>query len=395
MGILMKIAVVVIGIISVFVPFVSIYKICTLSFELSSFFIYLIFGGIFYAIYRSSLSEEKKETITRSHLIIAFIWCFPIGFYLLWKKLKGKKKKINLLEALNIDESNIKLTTTEPEVKKVSPSEVDSDYKICRILKGIGNGIILSKNPDDYCRWFEYELGIKDPYAKICELRDSGYLINGTVETALKKMTVFDLKKELARQDLPVSGRKADLILRLVENGKFTPGFIPEVVELSEKGKIFLNEKSEFLFEKSLLDKYRITYDQYSSYKNKMPNENIYTILIKILYEQDRILAERNDIGMSRSKKGEISRAFEEQGDKKMALQYRILEAYYEMCEIQWVTDANFDYEIDGFTALKIHELKDYYSPTMLEHCFQCKIGGHYKAPDKKKFTKEINKIIE
>ena len=118
MGILMKIAVVVIGIISVFVPFVSIYKICTLSFELSSFFIYLIFGGIFYAIYRSSLSEEKKETITRSHLIIAFIWCFPIGFYLLWKKLKGKKKKINLLEALNIDESNIKLTTTEPEVKK-------------------------------------------------------------------------------------------------------------------------------------------------------------------------------------------------------------------------------------------------------------------------------------
>lgn len=90
MGILMKIAVVVIGIISVFVPFVSIYKICTLSFELSSFFIYLIFGGIFYAIYRSSLSEEKKETITRGHLIIAVIWFFPMGLYLLWKNSKNK-----------------------------------------------------------------------------------------------------------------------------------------------------------------------------------------------------------------------------------------------------------------------------------------------------------------
>lgn len=318
MGILMKIAVVVIGIISVFVPFVSIYKICTLSFELSSFFIYLIFGGIFYAIYRSSLSEEKKETITRSHLIIAFIWCFPIGFYLLWKKLKGKKKKINLLEALNIDESNIKLTTTEPEVKKVSPSEVDSDYEVCRILQKISyNGLILSKNPEDYPRWFEYELGIKDPYTKICELRDSGYMVNSAPDIALKKKLVPELKEELVKHGLPISGRKYDLILRLVENGEFTPGFVPEVVELSEKGKDFLNNNSELLFEKEEIGRYGITYDQYQSYKNKMPNENHYTILIKILYDQDRILADRNEISMSRSKKGEIARAFEEQGDKK------------------------------------------------------------------------------
>lgn len=90
MSILLKIVAVIIGIISVIIPFAEIYNIFTHSFHISSLIVYLIFGGIFYIIYRSSLTEEKKQTITRGHLIIAVIWFFPIGLYLLWKNSKNK-----------------------------------------------------------------------------------------------------------------------------------------------------------------------------------------------------------------------------------------------------------------------------------------------------------------
>lgn len=90
MGILMKIAVVVIGVISVFVPLGVTIQIFNNSFNIYTLIVYLIFGGLFYAVYRGSLSEEKKETITRGHLIIAVIWFFPMGLYLLWKNSKNK-----------------------------------------------------------------------------------------------------------------------------------------------------------------------------------------------------------------------------------------------------------------------------------------------------------------
>lgn len=90
MGILMKIAVVIIGVISLIAPFGVIIEIFSQSFDFASLILYLIFGGIFYAVYRGSLSEEKKGTVTRGHLIIAVIWFFPIGLYLLWKNSKNK-----------------------------------------------------------------------------------------------------------------------------------------------------------------------------------------------------------------------------------------------------------------------------------------------------------------
>lgn len=90
MGILMKIIVVIIGVISVFVPFGVIIEIFSQSFDIWSLIAYLIFGGLFYAVYRNSLSEEKKKSITRGHLIIAVIWFFPMGLYLLWKNSKNK-----------------------------------------------------------------------------------------------------------------------------------------------------------------------------------------------------------------------------------------------------------------------------------------------------------------
>lgn len=263
---------------------------------------------------------------------------------------------------------------------------------MCRILEKISyNGLILSKDPESYPHWFNYEFGIKDPYKKICELRDEGYVCNCSPEIALKKLKVPELKEELSRQGLSVKGNKPDLISRLVNKGELSSSFVPEVVVLSEKGTQFLKDNSEILQLNKLSD-YGLNIEQYQSFKSKMPNSDFYDIVIKILTEQDEILAERNEISMSRVKKYDIARAFEQKGNKEMALQYYIFSSYYELCELQYQSD--IEHKINGGLALKIHELKDYFSSSMIDNCFKWNIGGYYKSPDKKVFRKEITKLI-
>ncbi len=307
-----------------------------------------------------------------------------MGFFDIFKKKssvnQSKKIVANLTPVLNI--------------KSQKYSEISNSYEISRILEKVSyNGLVLSKDPEDYPHWFQYELGIEDPYKRVCELRDVGYVRNCSPDIALKKRTVPELKEELSRQGLSIKGNKPDLIARLIKDGELSSSFVPEVVELSDMGKQFLKGNTEILQMNQLSD-YGLNIEQYQSFKNKMPNSDFYSIVIAILSDQDKILAERNEISMSRVKKYDIARAFEHKGDKKMALQYYIFSAYYALCEFELPVNMNVEYEINGALALKIHEFKDYYSSIMIENCSKWNIGGYYKKPDKKRFIEEIDKLI-
>lgn len=265
--------------------------------------------------------------------------------------------------------------------------------EITKILEKISySGMVTIKNSQDYPKWFDYEFSIEDPYKTICKLRDDGYLHNCSPEIILKKLKVSELKEELLRQGLSVSGKKADLISRLLNESESLSSFLPEIIEISDKGKKFLEDNSESQQE-HLLRNYGLNIEQFQSFKNKNPDSDFYSIVIQILTEQDAILAEKNEISMSRVKKSDIAMALKQKGDKKMALQYYIFSAYYSLCElIESFTDVK--YEIDGFLALKINELKDYYSDLMVDNCYKWSIGGYYKKPDDNNFRKEIIKLI-
>ena len=169
------------------------------------------------------------------------------------KKTSDNQKEIiaNLTPVLNI--------------KSPQYSETSNSYEMSRILEKISyNGLILSKDPEDYPHWFNYEFGIKDPYKRVCELRDEGYVRNCSPEVALKKLKVPELKEELSRQGLSVKGNKPDLISRLIKEGELSSSFVPEVVELSEKGIQFLKGNSETLQLNKLSD-YGLNIEQYQS----------------------------------------------------------------------------------------------------------------------------------
>lgn len=63
--------------------------------------------------------------------------------------------------------------------------------------------------------WFEY--GIRDVGAALKSPEDRGYIVFATAKESLDNFTVPQLKELLSSKDLPTSGKKADLIMRVTD----------------------------------------------------------------------------------------------------------------------------------------------------------------------------------
>ena len=63
--------------------------------------------------------------------------------------------------------------------------------------------------------WFEY--GIRDVGSALKSLEDRGYIVFATAKDSLNSFTIPQLKKLLSAKDLPTSGKKADLVMRVAD----------------------------------------------------------------------------------------------------------------------------------------------------------------------------------
>ena len=63
--------------------------------------------------------------------------------------------------------------------------------------------------------WFEY--GIRDIGAALKNLEDRGYIVFATAKESLNNFTIPQLKELLSSKDLPTSGKKADLVMRVAD----------------------------------------------------------------------------------------------------------------------------------------------------------------------------------
>ena len=63
--------------------------------------------------------------------------------------------------------------------------------------------------------WFEY--GIRDVGSALKSLEDRGYIILATAKDSLNSFTIPQLKELLSSKNLPVAGKKADLIMRVAD----------------------------------------------------------------------------------------------------------------------------------------------------------------------------------
>lgn len=116
------------------------------------------------------------------------------------------------------------------EIESNTDSEVLPIEERIRSLKPICNDLyphevlVLSYTKQfttahkNYCGFWSYQYGITDMPGLIQSLHDRGYITIGSLEDGMKKSNVKYLKSLLKEHNLKVSGRKADLINRLIEN---------------------------------------------------------------------------------------------------------------------------------------------------------------------------------
>lgn len=69
---------------------------------------------------------------------------------------------------------------------------------------------------DDYQAFWEYSYGIRDVNAVLQSLLVRGYISAGTVEDAVRNETTAVIKEELKKRGLKTSGKKAELVERLI-----------------------------------------------------------------------------------------------------------------------------------------------------------------------------------
>lgn len=269
----------------------------------------------------------------------------------------------------------------------------NSEAATVKILERVSqNGMILSKNPADYPKWFSYTFGITDPYKRMMELIQQGLIYIIPVDIGLKKLKVSELKEELERQGLSSKGNKDALINRLVNEGEISPMFAPDVVELTDKGKQWLSEKQEEMYASSL-ERFSISLRDYFNKKSIMPTHKKEEVAISLLLEKQYAL--RLDFWIYYDIQYELAKLYHDIGDNSNSLPHYIGYAYYACCATAKYSNTMSNLETRFVNP--IYSLKSYYKNDMIDFCKTLPVPNDGSAAkyNIRFFKKQIEQIIK
>ncbi|QNO13359.1 SAP domain-containing protein [Alkalicella caledoniensis] len=187
-----------------------------------------------------------------------------MGLFDLFKKKKDKKvEEINKKKNTDNIGINIKPTISVKTEVVNTPSEPEV-IPVEKRIKGMKPNsaglyphetLLLSYAPKYYVEgnsypgfwWYKY--GIKDVDKLLQSLLDRGFLQIGSLRSAIEKETATVLKDILKANDLKVSGKKSELVERLLDEvpeEKLKAAFTKFTYELTDEGKDVLN-KEEYI----------------------------------------------------------------------------------------------------------------------------------------------------
>lgn len=193
-------------------------------------------------------------------VIILGVLFIPI--LVLFKPAK-KNKTSNATNTLSTDDDN-KAIIYKPErdykpllnesYSEVSPQH-NSIYKTALFLNWCKKHHEFLE-PNNYPIYMQRDWGIKYPAKMHRQLFHQGYLVEMSLEQKVRDSKVADLKSILRKLNLPVSGKKQELIQRILENSDFDS--IIEVIGqptgycLSQKALQFLEDYKDVIEHESL-----------------------------------------------------------------------------------------------------------------------------------------------
>ena len=243
----------------------------------------------------------------------------------------------------------------------------------------------LSANPDDYPKWIS---DYADPYKYICDLISENLVETCDLKEKLCKLKSQDLKSILLNNGIQVSGKKEQLIDRIVNSVDPNLIRIPDAVKIAESGKVFLEVESEKKFASNLLC-YGISAREYYEAKRISKKPNKEDVLFEVLSQKQH---EASSFSVLYSIHSTMREMCITKNDKQNAMQHTIYLAYYQLC-IQNDIELNFT-DLPSRLSNQLYELKEYYNKSMVENCKTIPLPYSHFPPNINTFKSVIEKYI-
>lgn len=340
--------------------------------------------GIF--IEKTTGNEEKLNKFPRSNLQEET----PVLNKLLGINSSTSQKEINDNFSKDNDDKTNRLEVTDESSNYKNIDDKTSRLEATVIFLNWVNGkSVLAK--EQYPLYFFYDYNIKNCTNFHKNLIKESFLEKADFESHLNSMVIYELKEILTKYNLKKTGKKEDLIKRIMENvNPEEVRFEEEKYVLSKKGKEFLKENefvleikgtsisvSEFLKEKSSISKPCFTRD----------------IMWKIYNDKSLEYFLKKEFGSYNQIIIEMAQLLGNENNKKLELSFLIKALY---SDLSGMKNSNFlcskkTLFLTPYIAI-IYELREYFSENMIDDCFVVKFPFHYCT--KEVFKEIVNDIL-
>ena len=266
-------------------------------------------------------------------------------------------------------------------------------------LDWINRTKLLEDSYDSYSKFISYDLDIKDPIKKYKDFIKKEYLKKGSLQLILETYKVTDLKKILKENNLKLSGKKAELISRILSQvniESLSPYIKNNVYELTQKGLDYINKYEYYI----KLYKYRnfcigpIEFDRcLNTFNNDSPN--FYDVMIKILDARIHFFKEEDSYGLLRNTFYNKSIIMKDLGLFDEEFRYLLYVSYI---DLSGVCNSNYIYDYEDMIfppaiAEFIFDKKDYFNLNYVDEAFNINLPFRYFEKDT--FIAIINDILK
>lgn len=273
------------------------------------------------------------------------------------------------------------------------------------------NGKVINKKDKHYYPvYFRFHYGITDIPQYHTQMLSEGYLRRSNAEEVLTSYKLPALKELLDEMELPKTGKKKDLIKRIITNA--TDEFLEwlsdtsDVLVLSDQGEDFVLKHIDYVqFHKK---SYNFTFDEYQSAKESLSFKGSYNDIMWGLLNkrvmQDVASRYLEHLALTYY---EMALILKEEGKSKEALRLFIFSLF---CDLNWenmhlypcaylekgeTIEDVLSYPNVDKTVSFIYELRDNYEETMLDDAYRRNAPPKYKSISTETFREIINNALE
>lgn len=282
-----------------------------------------------------------------------------------------------------------------------------NDYNKAVFLYAYGKGKPLKQN-SEYQRYFEFECGITNPRKYHKNLIKEGYLQLSSDSDTLSGLKVLELKEICDSLELAKTGKKKDLIDRIISScsSEQIHFFVKEpLYSLSEKGAAFLNNNSDYVD----LHKHKnwdVDLDEYIQSKQSLPSScNFFDIIWNIFNK--RIIEYKKRYGLLRNNYLHISDLFIEEEKYDEALKYLLYVLFFDVCGVELYEHIKYCntkeealdlYYFDAFKTIipnRVHDLAQYFDESFIDQIYTCYKRLPLNLCSKDTFKRLVSDIME